>query len=453
MNDEPPQELDAVTFGDLLRRHRLTANLTQGTLAERAGLSIRGISDLERGERAIPYRQTLHLLADALALTGAERAAFLQAGRRPRRPAPYAGRRAVAVGLPGHLTRLIGRGEEVAAVTDLLLEEAVQLVTLTGPGGVGKTRLALAVAENLSGAFTNGVAFVDLSPLSDPTQVPARIAATLDLRSQGAAPTVDLLQRFLAARQMLLVLDNFEHVLEAATVIRDVLRRSPAVKALVTSREALRLLGEREYVVAPLGLPGLAVGTPPEEVAESAAVRLFVERAVAVQSDFRLTRENSIATAAICHRLDGLPLAIELAAPRIKVLPPDALLQLLEPRLPLLTSGPRDAPARQRTLRDAIAWSYDLLAPEEQRFFGRLGVFVGGWTLAAAETVAGTDGDLSVLDGLASLVDKSLVRGDNTGPAPRYGMLETIREFASESLRAVAGEDQRVRLAHAEFYH
>src|SRR5918995_7380932 len=253
MNDEPPQELDAVTFGDLLRRHRLTANLTQGTLAERAGLSIRGISDLERGERALPYRQTLHMLADALALTGAERTAFLQVGRRPRRrPASHARQRSGAADLPVHLTRLIGRGEEVTAVTGLLLEEAVQLITLTGPGGVGKTRLAQAVAENLSGAFTNGVAFIDLSPLSDPTQVPARIATTLDLRSQGATPTVDLLQRFLAARQMLLVLDNFEHVLEAATVIRDALRRSPAVKALVTSREALRLLGEREYVVAPL---------------------------------------------------------------------------------------------------------------------------------------------------------------------------------------------------------
>jgi predicted ATPase/DNA-binding XRE family transcriptional regulator len=438
----------ALTFGDLLRRHRVAADLTQEELAERAGLSARGISDLERGARSHPYRETLLLLADALALGSAERAAFLRAARGQTKPEA---RPRDASQLPTPPTPLVGRSVQIAEVSGLLRQEAGRLVTLTGPGGVGKTRLALAVAEAVSDELPASAVFVDLAPLRDPDLVVARVAAALGLSEQGAVPLGDVVRRFLVERRMLLVLDNYEHLLAAATVVSDLLQAGPGVQVLVTSREALRLRGEREYAVPPLALPESHPSPDLDMLAESDAVQLFVQRAIDVQADFRLTRENVAAVAAICQRLDGLPLALELAAARVKVLPPPALLARLERRLPLLTGGPRDAPERQQTLRDAIAWSYDLLTTADQRLFQRLGTFVGGWTLDTAEAVVGDD-ELDVLQGISSLVEKSLVRGgDAADVEPRFRLLETVREFALERL-AASGEEATSRARHAAHF-
>ncbi|MGH2613828.1 MAG: ATP-binding protein [Thermomicrobiales bacterium] len=446
-------QLESSPFGELLREHRLAADLTQEALAERAGLSARGISDLERGARSHPYRETLNLLVSALGLTGIDRAAFLTAARRQGKPVASVMSNGEIALLPLPLNRLVDRQDELAAVSSLLREGGARMVTLTGPAGVGKTRLALAVAVDLADAFPDGVVFVDLAPLRNPDRVLASVASALGLAGHKALPVLETVRRYLAPRRILLVLDNFEHLMEAAPIVSDVVRAGPGIVTLITSREPLRLHGEREYVVSTLDLPALGVDTPHEELAASPAVRLFVERAVDAESDFRASPENIAIAAAICHRLDGLPLAIELAAPRLKVLPPASLLVRLEQRLPLLTSGPRDAPVRQRTLRDAIAWSYELLAPHEQTLFRQLGAFVGGWSLEAAEAVTeGRQAAPIVLDTLASLIDKSLVRLSDARPGPRYTMLETLREYALERLQADRSEECAIRQAHADFF-
>jgi predicted ATPase/transcriptional regulator with XRE-family HTH domain len=474
---EPPH------FGDLLRKHRIAANLTQEALAERAGLSARGISDLERGARSHPYRETLSMLVSALGLSGAERAAFIQAAKRPGKPSALGGESGGMSPLPAPLSPLIGREAELAALGAMLRHDAVRLVTLTGPGGVGKTRLALAAAEHARGSFADGVVFVDFAPLRDPNRVPDRIAAALGLEGQKSASILDAVRRALEGRRLLL-LDNFEHLLAAAPVVSDLLQTCLGVKALVTSREPLRLQGEREYAVGAFPLPSPSEAVSVEDLAATAAVRLFVERATAVSPEFVLAPAQVATVAAICRRLDGLPLAIELAAPRVKVLPLTVLLTRLESRLPALASGTRDAPARQRTLRDAIAWSHDLLTADEQRLFRRLGVFVGGFTLDAAEIVGGERGEKegrggkrheiatglpfvsplppspllspsrppSVFDLLASLVDKSLVQPCGNGLEPRYTMLETIWEFSEEALRRHEPELAAASEAHARFY-
>jgi predicted ATPase len=467
---------EAETFGDLLRTHRLARHLTQEALAERAGLSARGISDLERGARTQPYRETLRQLIVALGLDGAERTAFVRAARGPSRPVSPATVRPPLPELPIPLDRLVGREAEVAEVAALIADEATRLVTLTGPGGVGKTRLALAVAEPARETFPDGVAFVDLAPLRDPALVPEAVAAALGLNHRGAVPPLETLRRALPGKRMLLVLDNFEHLLAAGPVVTGLLRTGPAVKALVTSREPLRLRGEREYPVRPLAVPDLAAGNWREESLRSESVRLFVLRAAETETGFALTDENAAAVVGICRELDGLPLAIELAAPRIKVLPAPALLARLEQRLPLLTGGSRDAPPRQRTLRDAIAWSYDLLSPDERTLFRRLAVFLGGFTLDAADRVLGVGSWVlddeavgvapavpdptpntqhpapNTLDLIASLVDKSLVRRDDLAAETRFSMLETIREFAAERLREDADEAAATGAAHARLF-
>ena len=373
---------------------------------------------------------------------------------------PFPARERPRGGLPIALTPLIGREDEIAIVASTLRRDRVRLVTLTGPGGVGKTRLATAVASRVREDFPDGIWFIGLAPITDPALVASAVAQVLGVREASDEPFITRLTAFLRDKRVLLILDNFEHVAEAAPLIVELLAACPGLSILVTSRMRLRLTAEREHTVPPLSLPGPEVepsrsrGDVATILARSEAVRLFVERAQAVQEDFALTDANAAAVAAICRHLDGLPLAIELAAARVKVLPPPALLTRLERRLPLLTGGGRDLPARQRTMRDAIAWSYDLLSEDEQRLFRRLAVFVGGFTLQAAEAVCPVEGESSpgVLEGIAALVDNSLLRRED-GPRgePRYQMLETAREFALEHL-AATGEAEELGRRHAHFF-
>jgi predicted ATPase/class 3 adenylate cyclase len=350
--------------------------------------------------------------------------------------------------LPPTLEPLVGRAEDISELTSLLISTEVRVVTLTGPGGVGKTRLSLATGVELLPSFPDGVFFVDLSALSDPALVTGAIAGALGLRESAGRSLSDTLSDYLASRQMLLILDNLEHLLAATPDISVLLTSAPSLKVLVTSREPLRIAGEHEVPLAPLGLP--VSDADATEVATSPAVQLFIGRAQALRADFEVTADEAPSVAAICRRLDGLPLAIELAAARTKVLSLPALASRLDQSLAALGQGRRDASARQRTLRGAIEWSYDLLTPAEQTLLRRLAVFAGGFTLEAAEAVCDRD-DLSidVLDGLASLIDKSLVRAREQ--EDRFVMLETIRSFAADELEE-SGEAEEITRAHADFF-
>jgi predicted ATPase len=356
--------------------------------------------------------------------------------------------------LPAQLTPFIGREREGAAACSLLLRQDVRLVTLTGPGGVGKTRMALQVAEQLCQHFVDGVFFVSLAPLRDPALVLPTLAQTLTIREVAGQPLPERLVEELRGKQMLLLLDNFEQIMGAAPQIADLLAACPQLKVLITSREVLRVQAEHEFVVPPLTLPDAKRLPDLDALSHSEAVALFLQRAEVVKPGFHLTETTASAIAEICIRLDGLPLAIELAAARMKLLSPQALLARLGQRLAVLTGGTRNAPTRQQTLRNTIAWSYDLLEAEEQKVFRSLSVFAGGCVLSAAESVCTAESDepLSVLDTLASLLDKSLLqRGEQDGEEPRFTMLETLREYGLEAL-AESGEAQSVRQAHAMYY-
>ena len=372
-----------VQFGDLLRRHRATAGVTQEELARRTGLTPQAIGLLERGKRRRPHSYTVQKLAEALELEGRELAEFEGAARRApshRTPAAPSGRT-----LPVPAKLLIGREQEVSTVVGLLLSDHVRLLTLTGTGGVGKTRLALEVAGRCSEAFRDGVAFVPLAPLRAPDLVPSVIASSLGIEDVGDRSLWDALLQDLAGEQRLLVLDNFEHLPEAVPVVADLVRECPELTVLATSRAPLHLSVERQFPVPPLSVDAEASS------GRSAAVRLFEERARAVSPSFGLGPADDAEVAEICRRLDGLPLAIELAAARVKLFSPRALLGRLDPRLSLLSGGARDVPERHQTLRDTVAWSYDLLGPAEQMLFGRLSVFAGGFTLDAVEAVCEPD--------------------------------------------------------------
>src|SRR5919199_1065795 len=355
--------------------------------------------------------------------------------------------------LPVQPTPFIGREQEVAVVRACVLRPEMRLLTLTGPGGTGKTRLALQVAADLLDAFPDGVYFVDLAPISDPALVATTIATTLGVREIGG-PLIAGLKAYLAAKHLLLLLDNFEQVLAAAPLVADLLTAAPHLKVLVTSRTVSHLQGEHEVPVPPLTLPDPQHLPQLDQLSQYAAVALFIQRAQAAKPDFQVTNANAPAVAEICYRLDGLPLAIELAAARIKLLPPPLLLTRLTQRLQVLTGGARDLPARQQTLRRTIDWSYNLLDAGEQQLFRRLGVFVGGATLEAVEAVsrADSDGAEDVLGGLQALVDQSLLQvADEPEGAPRFTMLETIREYALEQLQA-SGEEERIQQQHVLYF-
>jgi predicted ATPase/DNA-binding XRE family transcriptional regulator len=443
------------SFGPLLRRYREARGLTQEELAARAGLSARGISDLERGRRQTPRLETVRLLAEALALPPRKRA-FLEAAARPMAQAALGGElpRTPPHNLSIQLTPLIGREREAQAAAQALTRADVHLLTLTGPGGVGKTRLALRVAEDVLERFEDGVSVVLLAALRDPALVLSSIAKAVGLRVAPGEPLDEQVPAFLRERRMLLVLDNFEHLLPAATFVATLLAACPHLKALVTSREPLKIGGEHELPVAPL--------------ADEAAHELFMARARAANPALDMTAGDLATVDGICRQMDRLPLAIELAAAWTKVLPLPALLERLSSRLALLTGGRRDAPERHRTLRNAIAWSYDLLTPAEQRLFRRLAVFVGGCTPEAVEAVCGAAdaadageasekyqvAGISTLEGLAVLVEKSLLQAEthqNRPDGPHFWMLETIREYALERLRAL-GEAEALEQRHATYY-
>jgi len=350
--------------------------------------------------------------------------------------------------LPAALTSLIGREDEIAAVRALLLQ-GERLVTLVGPGGVGKTRIAIEVARGLGAQFADGVSFISLSTLSDPSLLIASVARSFDLLESSSRPLVESLLEYLHPRKVLLVLDGFEGVLPAAPVVSELLSQAPGLQILITSRAVLRLLGERDFAVSPLQLPKSGAGF--EQLSQSEAVRLFVERASAIHPEFSLTPANAATVGEICRRLDGLPLAIELAAVRIKALQPKALLQRLSSRLKTLTDGPRNLPERQRTLRDTIEWSYRLLSVQEQRLFTCLSVFVAGSSLEAIEAVCQDEIDLDLLEEVSGLVEKSLLVQEQAGLEPRFSMLETIRELALEKLE-LSGQAPKHREKHAAYY-
>jgi non-specific serine/threonine protein kinase len=445
--------VDATTaFGTLLRRHRMAAGLTQETLAERAGLSVYGIQKLERGTTH-PYRDTAERLVAALELPP-DAAEQLWAAVKPVRrhgSLPRGGRRD---NLPVGLTSFVGREKELATIAARL--KTVRLLTLTGVGGCGKTRLAIEAARAVSERYRDGVRLVELAPVTDAALVPHRLGAVLDVREAADRPLAIALAETLGAADMLLVLDNCEHVLDACAALIDLLlRECPYLQILATSREQIGMPGEVIWSLGTLASPATDEPGSVDEMEQFPAVRLFVERASTADPTFTLADANVAAVAQICRRLDGIPLAIELAAARLDALTAHQLAGRLDQRFKLLTNGNRAGPGRQQTLAGTIEWSYLLLSQTQQRVFERLSVFARGWTLEAAEAVCAGDGVgvADVLEAVLQLIRKSLVvRIDVRHGVARYGLLETLRQYALEKLLGRAGELPGTRENHAVYY-
>ena len=470
-----------ISFGDWLKQSRREYDLTQFDLADRIGCSVATIQKIEAGVRR-PSRQVAQLLADFFRVGEVDRSSFIQFARgtsaiadaddldfdapldadgatspvlvqeQPQavEPAP----RKAAGNLSVPITPLVGREQEIAELRERLASGRARLLTLTGPPGIGKTRLAIEAALQVLDRFEDGVFFVALAPIRDYRLVAPAIVEALGLRDNGNLPSEDALKAYLQDKRMLLVLDNFEQVIDAASVVVGLLQTAPDLKVMVTSRAALNVLGEQQFPIAPLSLPELTNLPGVDTLLTYPSIRLFVERAQATGPDFRLTPENAQAVAAICTRLDGLPLAIELIAARTKLLPPHSLLARLSKGLSMLKGGLQDLPARQQTLQDAIAWSYDLLDEGEKMLFARLSTFSGGSTLNAIEAICNAHNDLPVdtLEGVQSLSDKSLlVQSLGRDEEPRFSMLKTIHEYAAERLKE-SGETSQLRDLHLQYY-
>lgn len=443
---------DESTFGALLKRYRRSAHLSQADLADRAGYSSHYVSMLERGlRRAQPL--TVDMLSDALAIQSGDRAA-LHAAAMQRASVPSTTWHVAPPALP-----LLGREREIVQLTGLLHDEGVRLLTLTGLGGVGKTTLAREVATAVAESFPDGAVFVDMAAVNDPDDILPTIARALTLRTMRGQSLHDRIAAFLRERRVLLLLDSMERVLAWSNVIGDLLDACPGAALLITSRAPLRLQAEREIRIRPLALPAPGCAQPASEVMQSPAVALFIRRASLVNPALTLDDERVAIIAEICRQLDGLPLAIELAAARVSHLPLAALRDRLRHRMTVLTGGPRDLPIRHQRLRDTIAWSEDLLAYRERVLLRRLAVFAGSWSLEGAEAVCTPerpDDDpltrTDVLDGLRALVESSLIiTADDGSDEPRFRMLDTIREYAAEQL-AAAGEQDALEQRHAGYY-
>jgi predicted ATPase/transcriptional regulator with XRE-family HTH domain len=456
-------------FGHVLRRMRSDYGLSQEALSERSGVSVRGISDLERGQRRVPRLETIRLLADALGLDQPARAELIAASRPHLYPSSARpGSSSVDLGaagtndgdtyrsnLPPQPTPLIGRGRETLEVIALLRQPNTRWVSLTGPGGIGKTRLAVQAGTELIDEFPDGVWFVPLAALSDADLVIPAIADVLGVRESGGASLRTMLIAYLREKMLLLLLDNFEHVAEAAADVNELLASCANVKVLVTSSVALRLRVEQIHAVAPLAWPEPGALPSVEDIDQYDALALFVDRARRVDASFAVSSDSIPDISLICERLDGLPLAIELAAARARLLSLRDLSALLQHSLPILTGGDRDLPLRHQTLRNTIAWSYDLLGDDDRRLFRRLAVFAGSWTLESAQAVVGdvpfNDPRADMLDRLEVLVDHSLVRRvDHPGHDSRFGMLGIIREFGLEQL-SKSDEEEDIRQRHARY--
>jgi predicted ATPase/transcriptional regulator with XRE-family HTH domain len=448
------------SFGRLIRARRRALDLTQEELARQVGYSVITIRKVEADERR-PSRQLAELLARNLQITPEEQPAFTRLAR----SAPETGDWPLPTGaatvepsppstLPQPLTRLIGREGEVDAVRAAVLNADNRIVTLVGPPGIGKTRLSVQVATELRTAFPSGTFYVPLGLINDAALVPLTIAKAVGLKELGGQPLFVALTNLLRPWQVLLLMDNLEHLLDAAPAVAELLTACPGLKVLATSRAPLRIRGERLYPVPPLAAPQPSTGLQAADVHAYAAVQLFTERAHAGNPDFCLTDANAADIARICTDLDGLPLAIELVAARSRLMSPRDLVARLGDRLALLTGGPRDLPEHQQTLRSTLDWSFNLLDPKEQLLFARLAVFIGGCTLRGAEHVGNAPGEppLTILDGLFALADKNLLGQEERADGERYfTFLRTVREYALERL-VERGEEDSVRARYAEYH-